>query len=504
MSRFTSKQIALGTILGFLLIRLLFIAFTPFNLIVDEAYFWDWSRHLAWSYYDMGPMVAWIMRLTTSILPLSEFSVRLGAPILSALSAWIIYILAEDITDSPKVALTTILLYHMTPIGMAGGFIMTYYSPQFLFMAMTALFLWKLTKSGDPKWWYFIGLSLGLGVLSHHMFAFYTLQVGLFVLLSKDRKKWLLCKQTYLGLLIAFIVAMPVIIWNLTHDLVMAKHALGLMSSWSDFIETFLSFLGGQAVVQTPLWFIAVLYGISVSGYRGIKRGDQRHLLLFALSAPVFILVGLLSIGGRTEANWPITAYITGSISTVWVLAEQFRSDSKWTKNLIRFSYGITLALCTVLWAVAYFPQAFYSVTGMHLKPKQDPANRLHGWEQLGREVSALRATMPEDTFIAARDYGITAALAFYVDGNPQIYEIPISRRFSQYDFWNDAMDVDRKDAVFVSKRKMNPKIEAAFTEVELVQQLIIRVDHGDEIRFQFFIYRCHDYLGPANKIKRY
>jgi 4-amino-4-deoxy-L-arabinose transferase-like glycosyltransferase len=504
MSRFTSKQIALGTILGFLCIRLLYIAYTPFNLIVDEAYFWDWSRHLAWSYYDMGPMVAWIIRLTTSILPLTEFSVRLGAPISTAVSAWIIYLLAEDITGSSKVGFITILLYHMTPIGMAGGFIMTYYSPQFLFMTMTAYYLWQLTKSGDPKWWYLIGLSLGLGVLSHHMFAFFTLEIGIFVLLSKDRSKWLACKQAYLGLLIEIIVALPVIIWNFTHNLVMARHAISLMSAWSDFFDTFLNFLGGQAVVHTPLWFIAVIYGVSVSGYRGIKGGDQRHLLLFSLSAPVLILVALLSFGGRTEANWPITAYITGSISAVWVLAEKFRSGSRWTKNVIKVSYGITLALCTALWLIAYFPQAYYSVTGMYLKPKMDPANRLHGWEELGREVSAVRATMPEDAFVAANGYGLTAALGFYVEGNPQIYEIPVTRRYSQYDFWNDAMDVDRKDALFVSKRKMRSKVEAAFRAVELVREIIIRVDHGDEIRARFFIYRCHEYLGPANKVKQY
>ncbi len=122
----------------------------------------------------------------------------------------------------------------------------------------------------------------------------------------------------------------------------------------------------------------------------------------------------------------------------------------------------------------------------------------------MGREVAAVRATMPQDAFIAANGYGVTAALGFYVEGNPQIYEIPVARRFSEYDFWNNAMDVDRKDAVFVSKRKMSPKIEAVFTDVELVRELIIRVDHGDEIRRRFFIYRCRGYLGPANEVKQY
>jgi hypothetical protein len=30
----------------------------PFDLAPDEAHYWDWSRHLDWSYYSKGPLVA--------------------------------------------------------------------------------------------------------------------------------------------------------------------------------------------------------------------------------------------------------------------------------------------------------------------------------------------------------------------------------------------------------------------------------------------------------------
>src|SRR5690242_21803079 len=32
------------------------------DLSPDEAHYWDWSRHLDWSYYSKGPLVAWIIR----------------------------------------------------------------------------------------------------------------------------------------------------------------------------------------------------------------------------------------------------------------------------------------------------------------------------------------------------------------------------------------------------------------------------------------------------------
>jgi hypothetical protein len=31
---------------------------SPLDLAPDEAHYWDWSRHLDWSYYSKGPLVA--------------------------------------------------------------------------------------------------------------------------------------------------------------------------------------------------------------------------------------------------------------------------------------------------------------------------------------------------------------------------------------------------------------------------------------------------------------
>jgi len=493
-----------ATIMGFLIFRIVYIAATDYNLAEDEAYFWDWSRHPAMSYYDMGPMVAWIIRFFTLLLPLSEFSVRIGAPLLAAMTAIVIYLLAADITKSSLLGFITVLLFHITPINTAGGIIITYYSPQVFFMAVTALFLWELVKGNDSRWWYLIGLSLGLGFLSHHMFILFSAEVALFVLLSSNRRKWLTSRELYFGIVIGILVASPVIIWNMTHGYVMARHAVGLMSTWSDMLKTFGEYLGGQAGVQTPLFFLAVVYGISVSGYRGIRLRDEKHLLLFSLSAPVIIFIALLCAGGRTEANWPVSGYITGGISAIYVLSEKYEIGSR-IKRIFIISAGIfTLLFGIAALGVAYFPSAVYKMTGVSLPPRLDPANRLYGWEELGKEVSALQKVMPGDAFIATNGYGLNAELAFYVEDNPEVYEISVERRFSQYDFWNDAIIVNGRDAIFAARRPMTEGVKALFDRVELAKHLIIRTKAGNEVRKQFYIYRCYNYKGTSGQVSSY
>ena len=40
-----------------------------FPLIGDEAYYWLWSRRPALGYFDHPPMVAWLITLSTAVLP---------------------------------------------------------------------------------------------------------------------------------------------------------------------------------------------------------------------------------------------------------------------------------------------------------------------------------------------------------------------------------------------------------------------------------------------------
>lgn len=492
-----------AAIAAIFIFRVIYIAATEYNLAPDEAYFWDWSRHPALSYYDMGPMVAWVIWFFTHIFPLSDFSVRLGAPVMAAMTAVFIYWLAVEITLSQTLGFIVVVLFNITPIGMAGGIIITYYSPQVFFMSATAYFLWRLVKDDKAWWLYIIGLSLGLGLLSHHMFVIFTAEVGLFILISQKCRKWFRHKELYIAILIEFLVASPMFIWNLTHNLVMFRHAAGLMAGAHPFTITLLNYIGGQAGVYTPLLFLSVIYGVVVSGYYGIRLRDDRRLLLFCLSAPIILFIALLSMGGRTEANWPVSGYVTGIISAVYILSIKHKNGSSLLKFFINISFALTLLLCASIAAIAHYP-SLLGKFGISLPPEKNPADRLYGWKELGREASEAAASLPEGSFVATIEYGISAELAFYVKGRPEVYEIPVLRRYSQYDFWNDFKAVKGKDAVFVDSAPIQKQIETLFDKVEQAGHLIIRVKDSNAISRQFYIYRCYGYKGTTGELEAF
>ena len=60
---FRLRWLAVFLILAVTAFRVCYLFFWgPYDLAPDEGHYWDWSRHLDWSYYSKGPLVAWIIR----------------------------------------------------------------------------------------------------------------------------------------------------------------------------------------------------------------------------------------------------------------------------------------------------------------------------------------------------------------------------------------------------------------------------------------------------------
>src|SRR5882672_7807789 len=72
---------------------------TRFDLVADEAYYWLWSKHLAASYRDKGPAVAWTIALGTQLFGDTVFGVRFFAVLLSTATGWAVVSLARRLYD---------------------------------------------------------------------------------------------------------------------------------------------------------------------------------------------------------------------------------------------------------------------------------------------------------------------------------------------------------------------------------------------------------------------
>src|SRR5713226_9840134 len=95
----------------------------PLDLAPDEAHYWDWSRHLDWSYYSKGPLVAYLIHAGCALVgPWSQqltatdmLAVRLPAVICGGLLLLSLYVLTTQVYGRERLALAVVAVALTSP-----------------------------------------------------------------------------------------------------------------------------------------------------------------------------------------------------------------------------------------------------------------------------------------------------------------------------------------------------------------------------------------------------
>src|SRR5476651_2907672 len=95
-SRFLGLSPAAAAILVIALTTVFrFFYCTWLPILPDEAYYFQWSKHLDASYFSKGPAVAYTIAAGTDLWGDNNLGVRFFAVLLSAGTAWQIFLLAR-------------------------------------------------------------------------------------------------------------------------------------------------------------------------------------------------------------------------------------------------------------------------------------------------------------------------------------------------------------------------------------------------------------------------
>lgn len=477
--------------------RIYYILNGPLDLSPDEAHYWEWSRRLDLSYYSKGPIIAYLTYIGTFIFGNTVFGIRIMAVIFSALSSIFLYIIGKDFYDE-KVGLFSAVSLQIIPLFSTYGIIFTIDSPLIFFWTVSLFLFGRIVintrcfeeERGKRKdlslmYWCILGLVVGLGLLTKYTMAFYYMCALIFLVSSKELRRYLLTINPYIGFIISIIIFSPVIIWNVNHDWVTLKHTAGQAHITEGFqmsIGSLLEFLASQLGVITPLLF--VLMAFSLWGLRKTREGA----FLFWFSIPIVTFFILKSIHAKVQANWALPGYITGIIAFSSYYVKRFYSYGRGTKILIVTALILSLAVTSI----AHYPSF------LNLPVKKDPTSRLRGWQELGEEVTRIYEEMSavRPVFIFSDRYQVSSQLAFYVEGHPVTYCVNLGRRMNQYDIWPGFHDLLHYDAIFVKTGdcQFPEKLAPSFQKVEK-RVFKAYTKRRAELR-DYSIFLCHDFKG--------
>ncbi len=95
------------------------------DLTPDEAYYWEYARRPDWSYYDHPPMVGYLIGLGRLLFGDTAVAVRLPSWIGIGLVSWLLFVIGRDHLGNPRTGCLAAAMPHLTPAGLALGFITT-------------------------------------------------------------------------------------------------------------------------------------------------------------------------------------------------------------------------------------------------------------------------------------------------------------------------------------------------------------------------------------------
>jgi 4-amino-4-deoxy-L-arabinose transferase-like glycosyltransferase len=501
MSRYRAAAFLL--ILGLTLLHIWLIASGHWPLSPDEAHYWEWSRRLDWSYYSKGPMVAYLIAIGTALGGGTPFGVRLPAVLLSAGLAITAWSLTRRIFGSDRAGFLAVVFLSVIPLYAAGAVLMTIDLPFVCCWGLAACLLLTAVERQSYMAWYGVGLALGLGLLSKYTMAMLIPCVFLWLLSSPRLRPWLLRREPYEAMLMGLLLFSPVLVWNARHAWLSGRHVLiqvggGAAPDWTRGLLRGPEFLGSQIGIVSPLLFLVLVAGVAWAWQHGRREGRDDLLLLVCLSVPVFLFFQFWSLITKVQANWAAHAYLTGAIAAAgWCESWGVRSPkARRTRRRLKLLLLASIILPAMVLPVALFPDIL-APFGTRLPAALDlVGKRLRGWPELAQAVATAAGRLPRPPFLMSDRYQIASELAFYVPGQPQVYNANLGRRMNQYDLWGGWEALRGRDGLFVSYGAGDPPSELrdAFGEVERLA--VVPITHRGQHLRDFVIFWGRDFRG--------
>lgn len=468
---FVKKNTFIFTIISFTFI-IRFLALYYNNLLVEEAYYWDYSQHFDFSYLDHPPMVAFLIKISTAFLGLNEFAVRI-----STFFCWLLAVFFNvKLTNliKPNAGKYTFFLLSILPFFFLHSLVITPDAPLIACWSASLYYLYRVLVLGENTKWYWAGLWLGLGMLSKYTIVLLGLSTFIYIVSIPNARHWFLKKEPYLCILIVTLLFTPVIYWNATHEWVSF-----LFQSSRRFNEKFHS--------SFPEFITLLLFFLMPAGLYGlfsltIKKHSKNTLSNVNAKSfmKIFTLVPLaffcaFSLFHRIKFNWigpgllAITPWLAISLmnSPIESLKEIFNLRNSWiiTSVILLLCYGFTV----------------YSITS----GKPEIAHRkifkkLINWQDLTQQMVSIAQDIEQKhqvapVIIPLDVYNINSELTFYqkklaLDGDiKKTYSLIGQHVFGcnslMYKYWRPTLPSNQlvilfsDNLTFIKKQNTNDKL---------------------------------------------
>jgi len=405
-----------------LLIHFYTNAFAGYGIFRDELYYLANAENLDIGYVDHPPLSIFILAVNRLIFGDSIFAIRLLPALAGGASVFVLGLMVKEMGGKKTAQFAACAAAALSPIFLGFSTIYSMNSFDILLWTLGFYTVVRLVNTQEQRYWIALGFIVGLGSLNKISMLWFGAALAVGFLLVPERR-WLKTRWPYLAGIIAFVLFLPYIIWNMMHDYAHLEF-IHFASTVKYVSQTPATFLSGQILINNPIALPLWLGGL--------------FFLLFHKSVRPFRVVGIifLAVAAILIVNWHSKAeYLAAAFASVYAgggLAIERLVQSSLFRAL-RTAYFALLVLTGLLLAPLAIPilpvDTFIGYTatlglspgtaeGHHLEELPQFYADMFGWENMAETVAKVYHALPEKEkevcVIYGTNYGKAGAIDFF------------------------------------------------------------------------------------------
>jgi 4-amino-4-deoxy-L-arabinose transferase-like glycosyltransferase len=490
---------------------LVFVA--PLPLGNGEAYYYAWSRFLDWSYYDHPPLLAWMVRVTTTFGS-SPSAVRLAPVLAAAAFGYLAYRLAERLFE-PRAAFFALVLLSGLPVFLVSSFVV---NPEAMLAPLWVAFLLVFESMRERNGWHLpiaAGALLGLAFLAKYTAVLLVPAALLYTASAPPMRRWLKRPSFYAGGALALLITLPVLAWNYARDWpsvhlhfveragaaaapVAGENRVSELvalssSSASGLLGNIARVLVGQIMAYSPI--LAPLLAIAVVRSIHRVRRDDRDLFVTAFTLPVLLpLLAVMVKIQDAEPHWTMMALVPAALAAGRWAAET--GSGKLFRMAAVAGVALTGALFLVVMVHARTAALVRLFPSQHYEPRADMINELIGWDDVRAAVNDAVSAAPGEVSLASTHNSLCGRLLFETGDHPSVY-CPAARR-SAFDFF-DRRHPPATSSVVVLTSDINQQIPVGLRDRACALFRQVDIERGERRVARYFVYSCSPHRADSD-----
>lgn len=494
----------------------------------DEAYYYLYTLHPDWSYFDHPPLVAFTTGIGVWLTgQVSQFTIRIGTLLLYTGSLIFLYLAALRLYTL-QIAINTLAIASAIPIfQIAFGILDTPDTPLLFFWAIS---LWLAAQEFFDYRVYrpsfrltLLCFTVGLACLGkYHGFILGFGLIG-FCLFSPNYRRVFRSRWFLIGIPVFLLTISPILYWNVSHDWVSFRFQSGRAVPNSSYqIDRVVVTLLVEMLYLFPTFGFPLLWTVIRSTIQQLRNFkwqqypsnrscdrewelDKRGLLLW-LSLPLILGFTIISGYQQILPAWKMPGYWSATM----LLAERISINRRYALSRIpyRWFFG-SIAVILLLLSIALSHVALgtfqtpgkSSIFGL-LPIKTDNSTQIFDIEQLRQGFvnnNKLNLALKKADFVFTNRYYLGGQIAMAIEPifhKPLTCLDPDPRGFA---FWSKPKQWIGKNAIYLGTKTFEVDLDAKnrypsyFKKITKLGEIPIR--RGGEIVETFSVYQAQTML---------